>query len=259
MTDHFSGVARAYARYRPGYPPALFAYLAALAPGHDRAWDCGAGSGQAAEGLCPHFGQVVATDISRLQLAGAPGPFRVVSPAERSALAGSSMDLVVVAQALHWLDLPAFYAEVRRVLRPGGALAVWSYDLAQLGEAKLDELFRDFYDTTVGDYWPPERRLVDDRYRGIPFPFAETTVPSFAMEADWTLDEVLGYVGTWSAVTRYRAIAGIDPVPSLGERLRTAWGPAERRRISWPVAMRVGRPLRDGESALAARAGPSLR
>ena len=262
MADHFSGVARAYALYRPRYPPALFAYLAGLVPRHDRAWDCGAGSGQAAEGLRPHFRRVIASDISRLQLAGAEdahGLLRFVAAGERSALAESSVDLIVVAQALHWLDLSAFYAEVRRVLRPDGALAVWSYDLARLGEARLDGAFREFYDVTVGEYWPPERRLVDDRYRGIPFPFAETTTPPFDMEADWTLDELLGYVGTWSAVSRYRALAGSDPVPSLGERLRPLWGPRERRRITWPVAMRAGRRLRDGESALAVRPGISLR
>ncbi len=164
MTDHFSGVAREYARYRPRYPWALFDYLAGLVTCHDRAWDCGAGSGQAGEGLLPHFGRVVASDISRAQIGSLPagaGALRVVAAAERAPLATSSMDLIVVAQALHWLDLPAFYAEVRRVLRPDGALAVWSYDLARFDDSRLDGAFRDFADGTVGEYWPPERRLVE--------------------------------------------------------------------------------------------------
>ncbi len=243
--DHFSSVARAYARYRPAYPADLFTVLAGLASRHGRAWDCGAGSGQASEGLRSHFSAVVATDISPAQLAsgsGRTGLHRVVAAAERCPLADGSIDLVAVAQALHWIDLSAFYSEVRRVVLPGGVVAVWSYDLALLGDVKLDRAFRHFYDVTVGDYWPPERRLVDAGYRGISFPFAETTVPPFSMSADWTLDDLLGYVGTWSAVSRYRAETGADPVEMLGELLESIWGGREaRRRIEWPLIVRAGR------------------
>lgn len=243
-SDHFSGVARAYAAFRPRYPAALFACLADLTPHRRRAWDCGAGSGQATEGLLTHFSCVVATDISRAQLASAPGQVgasRVAAAAERSPLADASMDLVAVAQALHWIDLPDFYSEVRRVVAPGGAIAVWSYDLALLGEARLDEAFREFYDVTLGRYWPPERRLVEARYRGIPFPFAEVVIPGFSMTADWTLDQLLGYVGTWSAASRYRAATGTDPVELLAGRLEPLWERREARSIRWPLVVRAGR------------------
>ena len=244
-SDHFSGVAGAYALYRPRYPAALFEYLSGLVSARQAVWDCGAGSGQATEGLIPHFAHVFATDISRSQLASAPGAMnlsRLVCSGERSALPAASVDLITVAQALHWLDLELFYAEVRRVLRPDGVLAAWSYDLAGLGDAALDAEFREFYDVTVGEYWPAERRLVEDQYRGIPFPFAEVRVPAFSMEADWTLDELLGYVGTWSAVSRYRTAAGRDPVPVLAGRLAPLWGsPDRRRRLRWPLALRIGR------------------
>jgi SAM-dependent methyltransferase len=242
--DHFSGVARAYAAYRPKYPAGLFDWVSGLTTHHRRAWDCGAGSGQASEGLLPHYSSVVATDISRSQLSSAPARgsiHRVAAAAERSALADASVDLVVVAQALHWIDLPAFYAEVRRVVAPGGAIAAWSYDLAVLGDPALDTAFRHFYDGILGPYWPPERRLVDARYRGISFPFMETAVPEFSMVADWTLDDLLGYVGTWSAVSRYRASEGDNPATMLVERLEPRWGPQETRRIRWPVAVRAGR------------------
>ena len=243
-TDHFSKVARAYAEYRPRYPAELFDFVSALTPQHRRAWDCGAGSGQATEGLLPYYSSVVATDISRSQLGSAPTLgrlYRVAAAGEHCPLGRASVDLVVVAQALHWIDRPAFYAEVRRVVEAGGAIVVWSYDLAVLGDPALDSAFRDFYDRTLGQYWPPERRLVDDRYRGIEFPFEEMESPEFSMVADWTLEELLGYVGTWSAVNRYRASQGHDPGAMLGERLEPGWARRETRRIRWPLTVRAGR------------------
>lgn len=244
-TDHFSGVAKDYAVFRPTYPDALFSYVASLPRGRSRAWDCGAGSGQATSGLLPHFTSVFATDISRKLLATAPVHsrlYRAAAPAERCPLAGASVDLVVVAQALHWIDLPPFYAEVHRVVVPGGAVVVWSYDLAVLGDPGLDQPFREFYESTVGQYWSPERRLVEDRYRGMPFPFEESVVPEFSMEADWTLDDLLGYVGTWSAVSRYRAGVGDDPVKLLAGELEPRWGSRDMpRRVRWPLAVRAGR------------------
>lgn len=243
-TDHFSAVAGAYATYRPTYPTSLFAFLASLPAHRHRAWDCGAGSGQATYGLLPYFSSVIGTDISRSQLAAAradAGLHRIAASAERAPLAKTSVDLVIVAQALHWIDHEAFYAEVRRVLGPGGAIAVWSYDLLQCGESKLDATVRDFYNGEVGEYWPPQRRLVDERYRGIPFPFSEVDVPEFAMTADWTLDELLGYVGTWSAVGRCRIARQADPVAILASRLDMLWGPRNtRRRVAWPLSVRAG-------------------
>ena len=243
-TDHFSGVAKAYAAYRPRYPVELFDYVAGLPTHHRRAWDCGAGSGQAAEGLLHHFSSVVATDISPSQLSSALAAgklLRVAASAERSPLASGSMDTVVVAQALHWIDLPLFYAEVRRVVAHGGVIVVWSYDLAVLGDSELDTVFRDFYNEKLGRYWPPERRLVEARYRGISFPFGELPAPQFSMVADWTLDDLLGYVGTWSAVSRYRASHQDDPTPLLADLLERRWGRQETRRIRWPLVVRAGR------------------
>ncbi len=243
-TDHFSTVADAYAAYRPTYPPALFTYLAGLPAQRRRVWDCGAGSGQAALALCSHFESVIATDISRSQLAAASGRglCRIVSSAEQAPLAPRCVDLVIVAQALHWFDHDTFYAEVRRVVVPDGAIAVWSYDLMQLGDRSLDEIVRDFYDGEVGDFWPSQRRLVDERYRDVPFPFDELPATDFVMAADWTLAEVLGYVGTWSAVTRYRVARGKDPLSSLGARLQSQWGDREtRRRVTWPMVIRAAR------------------
>lgn len=243
--DHFSGVAGAYAEHRPSYPPRLFAWLAEAAPRRDLAWDCATGSGQAAIGLASHFARVVATDASAAQVAAARPRANVeyrVAPAEASGLEGSSFDLVTVGQALHWFDRSAFYAEARRVLRPGGLVAAWTYGGAVLDDPRADAIHRRFYSETVGPYWPPERALVESRYRTIEFPFEEIDPPSFEMEAEWPLASFLGYAGTWSSVMRFRAERGFDPVVELARDLEPLWGdPATPRRIRWPLALRAGR------------------
>lgn len=242
--DHFAPAAPAYATFRPRYPTALFAALAAYAPARRLAWDCATGSGQAAIGLAEYFEQVVATDASEAQLAAALPHPRVRyerALADASGLPARAVTLVTVAQALHWLDRPAFYAEAQRVLVPGGVIAAWTYGLIEIGP-DVDELIRTFYDRTVGPYWPPERALVETGYRTIDFPFAELHLPPLHMEATLTLEQLGGYLGTWSAVLRYRAARRRDPVPELLERMRTHWGESQRARsVRWPLAGRVGR------------------
>lgn len=244
--DHFSGGAASYARFRPVYPPALFEWLAGLVPARDVAWDCATGNGQAAVGLAAHFGRVIATDASERQIAHARPDPRIeyrVALAEASGLPDRSVALVTVAQALHWLDRPRFYAEARRVLRPGGVLAVWCYNLLAV-DAAVDEVVTRFYRETVGPWWTPDRALVDQGYRTIEFPFAELPAPAFAMAAEWTLADLEGYLRTWSAVQRYRAERGEDPVAALRGELGAAWGrPESPRAVRWPLHFRVGRHL----------------
>jgi SAM-dependent methyltransferase len=245
FSDHFSGVASEYAEYRPLYPDALFDWLAGLAPRRDLAWDCATGSGQAAVALAARFDRVVATDASAGQIAAATRYPRVeyrVAPAEASGLQPGSVDTLTVAQALHWFDRPAFYAEARRVLRRDGVVAAWTYGHPSIDEPRADAVLQRFYSRTVGPYWPPERALVDAAYRTIEFPFAEVEPPAFEMETRWTLDSLVGYAATWSAVTRFRAATGEDPMPDFAAALEAAWGdPGLARRIAWPLALRVGR------------------
>jgi len=243
--DHFAPVAASYVDFRPHYPPALFAWLATLAPRRDLAWDCAAGSGQASSDLAAHFARVVATDASPAQIdAASPHPrieYRV-APAEASGLPDASVDLVTVAQALHWFDLTGFYAEVRRVRRPGGVLAVWTYGVLTVAGAEVDALVQRFYHDTVGPYWPPERAHVENGYRSLPFPFVEIAAPPFAMEASWTLPQLLGYFRSWSATGRFAAANGCDPVTLLEEQLAPLWGEeGQGRKVIWPLSLRVGR------------------
>lgn len=245
FTDHFAGVAAHYASHRPSYPPALFSWLAEKAPTRRLAWDCATGTGQAALGLAEHFEQVWATDASRSQIeAAAPCPNVQyhTAPSDCSGLSEQSADLVTVAQALHWFDLDRFYAEVRRVVRPGGLLAVWTYGIFRVegtDTAGIQSLLDRFYYETVGDCWPPERRHVENGYADLAFPFHELTPPTCAMAVDWSLDDLAGYLRSWSATSRYHERHGSDPVPLLTVPLAPLWG-ENRRRVVWPLSIKVG-------------------
>ncbi|HEX8211931.1 MAG TPA: class I SAM-dependent methyltransferase [Longimicrobium sp.] len=245
FADHFSGAAAEYARFRPRYPAALFSYLASLVSKEADAWDCATGSGQAAVALAGHLARVVATDASAAQIAHAEPHPRVeyrVAPAERSGLGAASVELLTVAQALHWFDLPAFYAEATRVLRPGGVLAVWCYGHMVLPDAALQHTLDRFYSETVGPYWPPERRLVEEGYGGLHFPFIEIPAPSFSMEMRTSMEGLLGYLGTWSATQRYAQATGHDPLAEVRPELEMHWGdPEVQTTVRWPLSLRVGR------------------
>lgn len=243
-TDHFSSVAAQYASFRPFYPDALFDWLAGIVPQHDLAWDCGAGSGQATAALASRFGKVLGTDISAAQLAAAPQLPNIeyrISSAEASGLPDGSVDLVTVAQAMHWFDLPKFHAEVKRVLKPLGVIAVWGYDRLQLPHPAVQECVDRFYDDKIAAYWPPERVHVENRYRDLPFPYARIAAPSFSLHQDWTRDQLLGYLRSWSAVARFHAANGYDPVDDLTEEIMPLWPEGMAMRVEWPLFMLAGK------------------
>jgi SAM-dependent methyltransferase len=243
FNDHFSRQAVDYAKYRPHYPPPLFAWLADASPARERAWDVGTGSGQAALALAEHFSSVIATDPASAQLRNAEAHARVtyrVAPAEHTDIEPQSIDLITVAQALHWFDFDRFYAEVARVAKQRALIAAWAYGLGEITPA-IDKIVRHYYEDIVGPYWPPERRHIDDAYRDIPFPFRMVETPVFAMNAQWTLAEFVGYLGTWSAAQRYQQTHRHNPLERIYEPLAAAWETPGARTIAWPIYMRVGR------------------
>lgn len=244
FTDHFAPVAANYAQFRPTYPAELFTWLVPICPAQDVAWDCATGSGQAALALTAHFAKVIATDASSAQLVTATAHPRIeyrVALAEDSGLPSSSVDLITVAQALHWFDLNRFYAEARRVLKPGGILAVWTYGMFNIeGNDSVNTLVQNFYHHTVGSYWPPERLQVENGYRDLAFPFTAISAPPFEIKTHWTLAQLSGYLRSWSATGRYREDRGIDPVIQLENQLLSLWDNNIKRQIIWPLALRVG-------------------
>jgi SAM-dependent methyltransferase len=244
-TRLFSTVACEYSLFRPGYPAELFEWLARAAPATDAVWDCGCGSGQASVSLAAHFSRVFATDSAAEQIAAAKPHPRVsyaVAPAEHSELAAASVDLVTVAQALHWFDAETFYAEARRVARPGAVLAVWTYPRPQFIDTGIEARFAQFYRDVVGKYWPPERRHIVSNYTTLPFPFDELPHPPFALQLRWNLEQVLGYVSSWSATTRYREAEGRDPLPLLRAAIAPLWPAAgEQLPLRMPIVLRAGR------------------
>lgn len=245
FADHFSGNAAGYAAARPTYPDALFEWLASVAPAiHPRlAWDCGTGSGQAAVALGQHFDAVIATDASAAQLRHAalhPRIAYAAATAEAAPIAHGTIALVTVAQALHWFDLERFYAEVRRTAAPGAVIAAWTYAHAVI-DPQVDAVLRAFDSGDLAGCWPPERQHVDDGYGSLAFPFSTLEPPSLEMSATWTREELVAYVGTWSAVAALRRRSGRDPIPALEHALRAAWPDGVRRVVRWPLVIRAGR------------------
>jgi len=243
----FSARSDDYARFRPTYPEPLFDWLASQCEATDLALDLAAGNGQASLPLTRHFRQVLACDASPQQLSAErcwPGVQRFAADAERLPLQPAQLDLLVIAQALHWFATPAFFQQARLALKPGGLLCAWCYSLLQVSPA-LDVVIQHLYSDILGGYWPDGRASVDAGYRDIQAPFPRIETPAFAIEAQWNLGQLTGYLRTWSAVKKWQQVHGQDPLARLAPQLSAAWGPPERlRRISWPLHLLTGYPNR---------------
>lgn len=243
-TNHFLDGAQGYARHRPTYPPELAQALAALAPARRLALDVGCGTGQLSVMLADHFDHVIATDSSAGQIAqAAPHPKvrYLEAPAERVSAPAAGVDLIVAAQAAHWFDLPAFYTAVRAMAAPGAILALVTYGVMRIDDP-VDDRFQRFYGPEMGPHWPAERRHVERGYRDFAFPFTELPFPRSEIVRDWALDDLLGYVDTWSA-TRQALKAGQETlVEQFKADMRRLWGePARTVRVAWPLTGRIGR------------------
>ncbi|HJT46053.1 MAG TPA: class I SAM-dependent methyltransferase [Chthoniobacterales bacterium] len=240
--DHFSRQASDYAKFRPRYPREMFEYLGSIAPSRTLAWDCATGNGQAAVELANFFDRVIATDASQSQIANAEMHPKVeyrVASAEKNSLPSGEFDLVLVAQALHWLNHDQFYPEVRRVLKENGVFAASAYNLLQTDPA-VKKIVRHYYYDIVGPYWPPERALID-KFEVIPFPFPERETPQFEIVAEWDLEHLVGYLRSWSSTQRFIATTNRNPLDEIAADIEKAWGkPQHTKRIVWPLALRVG-------------------
>ena len=246
VQDHFSGVAQAYAAARPGYPPALFDAIAAHVPATAHVWEPGCGSGQATRDLAERFAHVHATDPSATQIArhwangGASNVTLTVEPGERTWLFDRSVDLVAVAHALHWFDVPAFFAECDRVLRPGGVLAAWGYDDFDV-PTDMAAAIGPFRERIEGD-WPAQRAFIKRHYADFDWPFERLDAPSLTLSVDWPFERFVGYLSSFSAIVQRRARTGEDALALHHDALREAWGdPARMRTITWPLFLHLRR------------------
>lgn len=243
FSDHFSGIADRYQQFRPEYPMQLYEYILQHCDQLNTALDVGAGTGQATRELAKHFKQVWAIDLSQTQceqLTTIPGVTSWVACAEAMGAEPQSADLITVAQAAHWFDFEQFYKECRRVLKPNGLLAIWCYGPAIL-EHPANEVLQTFYSVTLDPYWPPERYWVDQLYEGMPFPLQTIETPPFNIRYRWSLDQLLGYVATWSASRRYQQRTEIDPIPDLKAKLQQYPFAAEGVNVCWPIGLKLGR------------------
>jgi len=242
--DLFSARAELYSRYRPSYPEVLYTWLRSLVASNERAWDCATGNGQAARGLAAYFGKVIATDASESQIQRADADERItyhVASACASAIASSSVDAVTIAQAMHWIDPQCFFAEAKRVARGRAPVVIWGYGDPVMDSEPIDRLVHEYNRGTIESYWMPERHLLLGGYRSIPFPLKEVETPAITMEAAWTLEELAGYLRTWSATAAYAARLGRDPVIDVERRLADYWGKKEERHlVRWQLFIRAG-------------------
>jgi ubiquinone/menaquinone biosynthesis C-methylase UbiE len=242
MKDNFSKQASIYAKYRPTYPPELFKFIVSHVEEKSSAWDCATGNGQTAKELAKHFKKVYATDISRKQLDNSEQVSNIIyslQPAEKTNFEDNKFDLITVSQALHWFQFDKFYAEVKRVAKPGSRIAVWMYGLLTISP-EIDKLISEYHFKTLGKYWDKERQYVDDNYMSIPFPFEEISCPIFQIQYEWTIEELEGYLNTWSAVQKFVSVNDYSPVDELVQKIKPCWI-NQKMNIIFPLHLRVGR------------------
>jgi ubiquinone/menaquinone biosynthesis C-methylase UbiE len=241
--NHFNNQSDQYLLFRPTYPESLYKFLATLVSKRGCVWDCATGSGQAALTLTKYFDLVLATDINREQLDEALGHRSIhylCCAAENTPIQSNTVDLITVAQALHWFNLELFYQEVCRVAKPSAFIAAWCYSLGSIN-TEIDPLIKHLYYDILGDtFWPAERRFIDEAYQTIPFPFEKISTPSFAIEKELTFNQFFGYLRTWSAVKEYQKQTKTDPLLQLQDELRAAWGSTETHTMHWPLYLLVG-------------------
>lgn len=245
--DNFSKQSDIYAKYRPHYPAGLFSYLSSLTKQHEVAWDCGTGNGQAAIGLAAFYDKVIATDASEQQIKNALPNENVtylIEKADHTSIRSDSVDLLTIANALHWFKFDEFYREVSRVLKNDGVIAAWMYGLPII-EPEIDKIIRHFQDYILGTHWPPELRFVAKKYATIPFPFQQISSPEFYCEKTMNLNGVIGYLNTWSATQRFMNENKFNPTADLQKELAMVWNPpGSEKTIRWKLTLKVGRAVR---------------
>jgi ubiquinone/menaquinone biosynthesis C-methylase UbiE len=245
--DNFSKQAEVYVKFRPTYPRELFEFLKSLTVEHELAWDCGTGNGQSAVQLAQFFDKIYATDPSQEQIKNAIPDVKIEYKVENaetpSSLNDNSVDLITVAQAVHWFDFNAFNDQVKRVLKPNGVIAVWAYGVPSINK-EIDSIVKNFHDNVIGEFWLPENKLIDKEYATIPFPFIEMETPEFFIKKQVTLSEALGHFRSWSATQKYIDKYDENPINTLSQKLQEHWVETEtQKEMVWKLILKVGKKV----------------
>ena len=247
IKDLFSKQSDLYAKYRPTYPKELFDYVVSFVQSKDVAWDCATGNGQAASVLSGHFNKIIATDISAAQINKAVKKDNIeyfIYPAESTPFADNSFDLVTVAQAYHWIKWDQFKKEVVRVCKPNAVIAIWTYYNHTTGDNRIDAIVRDFNKHVTQPYWDHERKYVEEKYETVEFDYELLPVKDFESILHWKRDDLLGYVGSWSAIQKFIKTNGYSPLPQLEDELKNIWPDDEIKKVSFPIYLKLGRVLK---------------
>ncbi len=244
LIDNFSVQSNTYKKYRPEYPKELYEVILSISKGRSQCWDCGTGNGQVAKELAKYFKKVYATDISENQIKLAEKKSNIeylISRSEKTNFKESQFDLITVAQAIHWFDFKAFYAEAKRVGKHNSKVCIWGYDILKV-DKDVDEVIQEFYQKTVGSYWNKERRHIDSKYETIDFNFKELATPkNLVIKANWKLENMIGYLNSWSSVQNYKnANNDLNPVKKVESELLNVWGIEETKQVKFPVFMKIG-------------------
>ncbi len=243
MKDNFSTQSDKYAKYRPTYPSDLFEFLNSNVQNKNNAWDCGTGSGQVAFELAKTFDNIFATDISQSQIDNALQADNIsysLQPAEKTNFDNGLFDLIVVAQAIHWFDFHKFYTEVKRTAKDNALLCVVGYGKLEITE-QIDNVITSFYNKVIGKYWDRERKYIDENYKTIPFPFDEIQTPNFVNTQYWTLEHLIGYLNTWSAVKHFIKQNNYNPIGKLKKDIEQFWEAEQTKQVHFPSLLRIGR------------------
>jgi len=239
--DNFSQQASVYAQFRPHYPDEMIEYVVSFSRNKQAALDIATGNGQVAQKLSKFFKTVYATDVSEKQLENAVPEKNIIykkEPAEKTDFASHQFDLITVAQAIHWFEFDAFYKEIYRILKPDGIFAVLGYGLFSTNPDS-DQILLGYYRKIVGPYWDAERKYLDERYETIPFPLDEIETQKFTNHFDWTFEQLIGYLETWSATQHYKNKNGKNPIDLIRDDLKISWENSDKK-VTFPLLLRIG-------------------
>ena len=125
--------------------------------------------------------------------------------------------------------------------KPGGILAVWTYSFPII-EPEIDRWLEHFYWETLAGFWPERIHYLEERYETLPFPFEEIQPPNFEMGSTWGVDNLIGFLGSWSAVRKLVEAQGKAAFEEQVKALEGVWGEnSNKRKIRWPLHFRIGK------------------